>query len=106
MEQPIGRVLTLEIARHFAAQKSASDGMIGIAAQPTAFAVFDIDEQAAAIRTIERADGMADFRGQGKIIAAEDERSCVGYSSKATAPTSAPPSAFEGTLADPDSVCS
>ncbi len=56
------RVLALQVSRHFAAQESARDRMIGIAAQVAAFAVVDIDEQRAAVRAIQRADGMANIR--------------------------------------------
>ena len=43
--------------------------MLRIAAQTAALAVLDVDQQRAAIRAIERADGMSDFSGQVEIIA-------------------------------------
>ncbi len=70
VEQAAGRVLALEIAGDFSAQESAGDGMIGIAAQAAAAAVFDVDQQTASVGAIERADGMANFGGQVEIIAA------------------------------------
>jgi len=69
IQKPLGRIFTLQIAGDFAAQKSAGYGMRGIAAKPGTFAIFDIDEQGAGVRAIERADGMADLGGQAKIIA-------------------------------------
>ena len=69
IEQAVGRVFALQIAGDFAAQKSARDGMLGIAAQAGAFAVLDVDQQGAGVGTIERADGMADVGRQAKIIA-------------------------------------
>src|SRR5207245_6954966 len=43
--------------------------MLRIAAQTAALAVLDVNQQRAAIRAIERADGMADFGRQVEIIA-------------------------------------
>ena len=43
--------------------------MLGVATQAAALTVFDIDEQAAGVGAIQRANGMANV-GQVKIIAA------------------------------------
>jgi hypothetical protein len=43
--------------------------MIRIPAQAAAATVVDIDQQAAGVRAIERADGMASLGGQVEIIA-------------------------------------
>ena len=62
MEQAGGRVFALEIARDFAAEKSAGDGVGGIAAELAAAACFvDVDQEGTGVRAIERADGMACF---------------------------------------------
>ena len=42
--------------------------MIRVSTQVAAFPVFYIDEQRAAIRAIERADGMANFRHNNDYI--------------------------------------
>src|SRR5579859_638784 len=69
IEQPFGRIFAFQIAGDFAAQKSARYRMLGIAAKPGALAIFDVDEEGASVRAIERAYGMADLGGQAKIIA-------------------------------------
>ena len=61
IEQAVGRVFALEVLRHFAAQKAARDGMVGIAAQPGGAVVFHGDQEGAAVRAVQRAHGMADF---------------------------------------------
>jgi hypothetical protein len=52
--------------------------MLGIAAQAAAFAVFDIDEQAASVGAIERAHRVAKFGGQAKIIAIGERAEALG----------------------------
>ena len=55
-----GRVLAIEIARHFAAEKSARDRVRRVAAEFRAAAgLIDIDKERAGVRAIERANGMA-----------------------------------------------
>jgi hypothetical protein len=54
-------ILTLEIAGDFAAQETASDGMIGVAAELRAYAVFDVDQQTAAVGAVERANAGSNF---------------------------------------------
>ena len=61
MEQARGRVFALEIARDFAAEEAAGDGVDRVAAELDAAAIFDGDEQGTAVRTVECADGTADF---------------------------------------------
>jgi len=79
LEQAIGRVLTLEVACDFAAEKAARHRVMGIPAQPAALAVLDVDQQTAGVGTIERANGIANLR-QVKIIATGDERNGLwGY---------------------------
>ena len=68
IEQAVRRVLTIEIAGDFAAEKSARHGVIGIPTQAAALTVFDVDQQTAGVGTIERANRMANLR-QVKIIA-------------------------------------
>jgi hypothetical protein len=43
IEQAVGRIFALQVLGDFAAEESAGDGMIGIAAQFGGAAVFDVD---------------------------------------------------------------
>ena len=61
IQQPVGVILALQVLRHFAAQKAARHRMLRIAAQLGGAAVFDVDQQGAAVRTIQRAHGVTDF---------------------------------------------
>jgi hypothetical protein len=55
-------VLSLQVPRDFAAQKSSRNRMIWVSTQLAAFFVFYIDEKRAAVGAIEGADGVSNFR--------------------------------------------
>ena len=54
-------VFALQILRDFAAEKPASDRVIGVAAELDTAAVIDGDQDGTGVRAIERADRMTDF---------------------------------------------
>src|SRR5581483_249552 len=69
IEHPVGRIFALQILRDLAAQKSSRHRMIGIAAQPAALAVIDVDQERTGIGTIARADGVSNLhRGRIAIV--------------------------------------
>ena len=68
IEQASRRIFAFEVLRHFTAEKSAGHGMRGVAAELGGVAVVDGDQQGTAIRTVECADGTADFRHLKTII--------------------------------------
>jgi hypothetical protein len=47
IEKAVGRVLTLEVAGDFPAEKAARHGVIGILTQAAALAIFDVSQQTA-----------------------------------------------------------
>ena len=75
IENAIGRVNTVKIFRNFAAQKSARDGMFGIALNFRCAAIFDGDEHGAAVRTIMRTRCVNNsLHGRNSIIPREQLR--------------------------------
>src|SRR5262245_55706623 len=61
IEQPLRRVLPLQILRDLSAQEPARYGMIGVAAQSRRPAAFDVHQNSARIGTIQRTSGVADL---------------------------------------------
>src|SRR4029077_1316280 len=72
IKQAVGRVLAIQIPRHLAAQESARDRMIGIAAQTGGASVVDIDQQRAGVWAIESTHRRRDFQTGGKEGAGGD----------------------------------
>jgi hypothetical protein len=61
-------VFAVQITSDFSAKEAACDRMGGVAAKlRTAALLIDIDEERAAVRAVESADGMADL-GQGSLF--------------------------------------
>ena len=77
-DQTRGVFRALQIARHFAAQESAGDGMLGVAAQARGFAVLDGDQDRAGVRAVEGADGVTQIGHLQRIIASGVGRKVVG----------------------------
>ena len=58
MENPVGRIDTVKVFRNFRAQKTASDGMLGIALDPGRASILHRDERGASVGAIMRTRGV------------------------------------------------
>lgn len=69
VEQAIGRINAVKIFGDFAAEKSAGDGVIGVALDSgSASCVVDRDQHSAGVRTIVGADGVDGAGGHALIV--------------------------------------
>lgn len=61
VEEPFGGVLAIEVARDLAAEETAGNRVLRVAAKSRPVSRFDVDQERAGIRAVQCTDGMARF---------------------------------------------